>query len=96
MESFGGHYLGLKDTPGVTVVSLNAGFPLLPSCQVISPTQPNFDGVVSVSIASEKQTVQKIKNGTRPWFSADPAYQQQINASGRGRASADQMDPGGL
>lgn len=91
-----GNYQGLKETPGVTPLSLNAGISL-PSCQVLSPTQWGslMTEEVSVSMASQTQTASEIREGTRPRFSADPAYQQQINTLGnRQRAACEPYGPG--
>lgn len=36
-EALDGHYQGLKETPGVTGLSLNAGIPLSPAVRSLVP-----------------------------------------------------------
>lgn len=81
------HYQGLKETPGVTVLPLNAGIPLCPAVRsLVPPNEVLWWRGVSVSMASETQTAWEIRVGTQPWFSVDPTYQQQINTLGEGNA----------
>lgn len=86
-KALDGHYQGLKETPGVAVLSLNTGIPLSPAVRsLVPPNEVLWWRGVSVSMASQTQTAWEIRDGTRPWFSVDPTYQQQINTLGHGNA----------
>lgn len=86
-KALDGHYQGLKKTPGVTVPSPRAGIPLSPAVRsLVPPNEVLWWRGVSVSMASKTQTAWEIRVGTRPWFSVDPTYQQQINTLGHGNA----------
>lgn len=37
-------------------------------------------------MVSDTQTAQEIMDGTQPWYSVDPTYQQQINTLGHSTA----------
>lgn len=86
-KALDGHYQGLRETPGVTVLSQNVGIPLSPAVRsLVPPNKVLWWRGVSVSMASETQTAWEIRDGTQPWFSVDPTYQQQINTLGHGNA----------
>lgn len=73
-KALDGHYQGLKENPlGVTVLSLNIGIPPFPAVRsLVPPNEVLWWPGVSVSMASQTQTAWEIRDGTRPWFSADP------------------------